>query len=417
MFYGWRVVGGSFIAMMLVVGFFTYSFTLLVTPIREEFGATLAQVMFSLTLGTLLGLLMSPLSGHIIDRYPMRPVMTIGCLVVAAGFWGLSVANSILVFNIVFGLTFSLGNGLAGSMAGSAVVSRWFVRSRGKALGITTIGTSVGGMLLPVVVTYWLAQSGWRGTMENLALLTLLVVTPVVWLTIRGRPEDLGMVAEGAEDGTLRPQGAGGVGGSMGEIIRRREFWYIGLSVGLLIAVFSSMMANLSPYATQLGASKAQAANLITGLALAGLLGKIAFGMAADHFSLKVGMWSAHGLVTCGFLILAAEPSYPLIMVASLCLGLATGGLLPVWNAMMAEVFGVDSYGRAMGAMGPLITLLIIPAYMIIGRLYDSTGSYTTWLLLSVGVLALAAALLWPLRLLAPGAQADAVASQPAAGG
>jgi hypothetical protein len=70
-----------------------------------------------------------------------------------------------------------------------------------------------------------------------------------------------------------------------------------------------------------------------------------------------------------------------------------------------------------MGAMGPLITLLIMPAYMIIGRLYDSTGSYTTWLLLSVGVLALAAALLWPLRLLAPGAQADAVASQPAAGG
>jgi len=399
MFFGWRVVAGSFVSMMLVIGFFTYSFTLLVSPIREEFGASLEQVMYGLTLGTFLGLVVSPVSGILIDRYPVRLLMVAGCLIVAAGFWAMAHAPSIFLFNLVFASTFALGNGLAGAMSGSAAVSRWFIRSRGRALGITTIGTSVGGMVIPALTTWWLTQAGWRGALENLSLLTLLLVAPFVWFTVRGRPEDVGLVAEGAETDGQGPEQAAGEAMGMGEIVRQPAFWQLGFSVGLLIAVFSSTMANLSPYATRLGASAVQASTLVVSLAVAGLVGKIIFGMAADRFSLKLGMFTAHGLVAIAFLIMAAEPSYALIFLAAICLGLATGGLLPVWNAMMAHVFGVDSYGRAMGAMGPLITLLIMPAYAVIGRLFDITGSYTTGLLAFTGVLCIASLLLSLLKL------------------
>jgi MFS family permease len=399
MFFGWRVVAGSFVSMMLVVGFFTYSFTLLVSPIREEFGASLEQVMYGLTVGTLLGLVVTPISGILIDRHPVRLLMVVGCVLVAGGFWSMAYAPSIFWFNLAFALTFSLGNGLAGVMAGSAAVSRWFIRSRGRALGITTIGTSLGGMAVPALTTYWLTQSGWRGSLENLALLTLLLVTPFVWLNVRGRPEDLDMVAEGAEaegpdTGAVPPPAMG-----MAEIVRQPAFWLLGFSVGLLLAAFSSMIANLSPYATRLGASEVQASTLVMSLAVTGLIGKIVFGMAADRISLKLGMWTAQGLVILGFLILAAEPPYALMLVAAMCMGLATGGLLPVWNAMMAHIFGVDSYGRAMGAMGPLITLQIMPAYAIVGRLFDETGNYTTALFSFIGVLIVAVCLLIPLQL------------------
>ena len=399
MFFGWRVVAGSFASMMLVVGFFTYSFTLLVSPIREEFGASLEQVMYSLTLGTFLSLLISPLSGILIDRYPVRQLMIGGCILVAAGFWAMSKAPTILLFNLLFGLTFSLGNGLAGTMAGSAAVSRWFVRSRGRALGITAIGTSVGGMAIPALTTWWLTQLGWRGALENLALLTLFVIMPFVWLNIRGRPEDLGMLPEGSELSVEEAGQPAEKSMNMGEIIRQPAFWQLDFSIGLLIAVFSSIMANLSPYATQLGASKLQASSLVISLAVAGLIGKIIFGMGADRFGLKLGMWTAQGLVACGFLILATEPPYALMFLAAISLGLATGGLLPVWNAMMAQIFGVDSFGRAMGAMGPLITLLVMPAYAIVGRVYDVTGSYTLCLLAFTGVLCVAASLLATLKL------------------
>ena len=399
MFFGWRVVAGSFVSMMLVVGFFTYSFTLLVSPIREEFGASLEQVMYSLTLGTFLGLIIAPISGILIDRYPVRLLMVVGCILTAGGFWAMANAPSLLLFNLAFGLTFALGNGLAGAMAGSAAVARWFIRSRGRALGITTIGTSVGGMAIPTLTTLWLAEAGWRGALENLALLTLVVIMPFVWLNVRGRPEDLGLVPEGFEPEGQESAQVSAESMGMAEIIRQPAFWQLGLSVGLLIAVFSSIMANLSPYATRLGASEVQASTLVVSLAVAGLVGKIIFGMAADRFSLKLGMWVAHGLVACGFLILALEPPYAWMFLAAISLGLATGGLLPVWNAMMAQIFGVDSYGRAMGAMAPLITLLVMPAYAVVGRLFDMTGSYTTSLLTFTGVLCVAAFLLGLLKL------------------
>ncbi|MFT4520431.1 MAG: putative MFS family arabinose efflux permease, partial [Halioglobus sp.] len=83
MFFGWRVVGGAFFGMLLANGLFTYGFTILVNPIRAEFGASLEEVMYSLTMGTMGGLIFGPLIGICIDRYSVRLLMTLGCLVSA----------------------------------------------------------------------------------------------------------------------------------------------------------------------------------------------------------------------------------------------------------------------------------------------------------------------------------------------
>lgn len=424
MFFGWRVVAGSFVSMMLVLGFFTYTFTLFVVPLREEFGVGLEQVMYSLTLGTLLSLLVGPVSGYLVDHFSVRILMTLGILLFAASLFAMSQTTSIKQFNLVYGTSFALVNGLAGAIATSAAVSRWFLRTRGRALGIMTIGSSVGGMLLPAITAWWINSQGWRTAFENLGMLALLAV-PWVWFTIRNRPADMGMEPDGdlpaaaALDGgaaeklavqsaALEAEGAAQAADAeplqpaapgMGQIVRSGDFWLIGFSVGLLIAVFSATLSNLSPYATGLGASNAQASTLIMVLAVHGLIGKLLFGAGADRFPLKWGMWVAQGLVVIALLILCTEPPYWLMIAAAICLGLATGGLLPVWNSMMAQVFGVDSYGRAMGLMGPIITLLIMPAYIFVGRMHDALGNYVLTLLVFAGLQVLAIMLLVPLRL------------------
>ncbi len=404
MFFGWRVVAGSFVAMMVVTGFFTYTFTLFVGPLRTEFDVGLEQVMYSLTLGTLMGLVMSPFMGVLIDKLPIRMIMTLGAVLLALGFFGMSRATSILAFNIIFALTFSIGNASVGTMAGSAAVSRWFVRNRGRALGITTIGTSVGGIFMPAITAVWITSLGWRSAMENLAIIAIALV-PWVWFNVRGRPHELGLQPDGdpePETDASDPTAASAQqdpGQGMKEIVMQREFWLIGLSVGLLIATFSSILSNLSPYAMGIGATEAQASSLIMLLAITGLIGKLIFGFGADRFSLKWGLWAAQGLVAIAFAIMAQEPSYTVLLIAAMCMGFATGGLLPVWNAVMAQVFGVNSYGRAMGVMGPIITLLIMPAYILIGRLYDMDGNYVTALQLFIGIALLAAVLLIPVRL------------------
>ena len=385
--------------MVLTNGFFTYAFTVLVDPVRTEFDASLEQVMYSLTIGTLLGLVVSPVTGILIDRFSVRALMTIGSAFFAVGFYLMAMAPSLSLFNVATGLTMAISMAFTGSMAGSAAVSRWFTRSLGKAMGIAAMGTSVGGVVIPVLLTYWLDREGWRGALENMSMVTLFLLMPIIWFSIRSRPADVGLEAEPGALAAIPATNTANTSLGMHHIVRMPEFWFIGLSMGLVFSAFASMVANLAPYATRLGINDAGVSSMIALLAVGGVIGKLSFGIAADRINPKVGLWMAHLLLGAAFMMLIFEPPFALLLVAALSFGLSTGGLLPVWNGMVAKVFGVDSFGRAMGAMAPLITLSIIPAYIVVGRLFDSTGNYTAGLVLFSFVIGLAAILLVPLKL------------------
>jgi MFS family permease len=397
MFFGWYVVAGTFVAQMVVFGFFTYSVSLLVPLVREEFAVSMEQVMYSLTAGTFMGMILLPLAGVMLDRYPVRWIMTAGTLMFAGGLWALAHASSVTQFILIFGLTMSSANAFAGSPASQATISRWFTVSRGRALGISAVGTSVGGIAIPALVNFWIETDGWRGSLENLALCILLIVLPILVLTIRGRPSDIGLLPEGGASDTKVTAGISEL--KLGDIIRHPGYWYIGLTVGLLVSVYITILASITTYATGLGASADQASSLIMAVAGMGLIGKLAFGVAADKLNLKVGLWLAMLFVFIAFMLMASEPEYPVMLLAAAFLGLASGGMLPVWGAMMAKVFGLISYGRAMGLMGPLITLLVMPGFTIAGRLYDATGGYQLCLYIFAAVIAVATLLLIPLKL------------------
>ncbi|MBT8140361.1 MAG: MFS transporter [Gammaproteobacteria bacterium] len=396
MFFGWYVVGGTFIAQLFVVGFFMYSVSLVVPFVREDFGVSLEQVMYSLTLGTFFGLVLMPIAGILLDKFSIRWIMTAGTLVFAAGLWLLSRCTTITQFIIIFGFTYSISNALASSVASQTAISRWFTVSRGRALGISAIGTSIGGMLIPALVAYWLNSGGWRVALENLTYAILLVALPVVVLSVRGKPADMGMQPEPDPSPVASAPLDANLG--LGDILRKPGFWYIGVALGLLFAVYSSMLANLTPYVIDLGSSTERASQLIMVLAVTGLLGKLLFGYAADIIPLKTGLRLSMLFVAIAFLIMASEPGLVWLVLAAALLGLATGGMLPTWGALMARVFGLVSYGRAMGLMGPLITLSIMPSFAIVGRLYDQTGSYQSSLLLFAGLMLVSMCILIPLK-------------------
>ena len=188
MFYGWRVVAGAFIAQLFVVGFYTYAASLLVGPVKESFGVSLEQVMYSLAAATIAGLVVQPVAGVLIDRLAVRWLMAAGALVYGVGLLLLARSSSILEYIVIFGIALSLANALAGPMCASAVIARWFTASRGRALGIAAIGTSVGGIVVPALISTWLASGDWRSALHYFALAVLLVMLPAVVLLVRGRP-------------------------------------------------------------------------------------------------------------------------------------------------------------------------------------------------------------------------------------
>jgi MFS family permease len=397
MFYGWRIVGGSFLSQAFVVGFFTYAVSLLTQPVQESFDVSVEMVMYSLTFGTFIGLFTMPIAGILLDRLSVRRLFAAGIVLFALGLWLLGQSTTIFQYIVIFGMTMALVNALAGAMISSAVVSRWFTESRGKALGVAATGTSVGGVLIPGLITFWLPDYGWRGTLENLAIMLMILVLPVVLWTIRSWPSEVGIQepveGEGISSGTSPAQ----LG--LKDILRNANFWWLSASLGLLFSTYTAILSNMTPYATQLGHGGESASGLIMVVAVSGLIGKLLFGVAADMLNHKLALWAAQLLVTAGFVVLALEPSYPLIVLACVSIGLAAGGMLPVWGALTADIFGLKSYGRAFGLMGPIITLFVMLGFPLAGRLYDVIGSFSLCLWIFSALMAVAATLLVPLRL------------------
>ena len=396
MFFGWYVVAGTMLVQMAALGFFSYAVSLLIAPVRAEFGVSMEEVMYSLTAGTLFSMVLMPIGGILVDKYPVRWLITGGLLAFSGGTWLLSKSTDVWEYVFLFGLTMSVTMSLTGTHATSSTVSRWFTKSRGRALGISAVGSSLGGVAVPPLFAYWVASDGWRVGLENLSLTILLVVIPLTVISIRGKPSDIGLEPEA---GGGDPPASENKHYTTRDILTHPAYWYIGGTLGLLFSVYTAILANITPYVAEAGMGEGSASTLIMLIAVFGLIGKVFFGVIADKVNLKLGLWISIGLVIFSFSLLAVKPSFAFMAIAAITMGLATGGMLPVWGAMLAKIFGLASYGRAMGLMGPLITLLVMPSFPIVGHLYDAFGNYQVALFVFIGVCLVAAALLIPLKL------------------
>jgi MFS family permease len=152
-------------------------------------------------------------------------------------------------------------------------------------------------------------------------------------------------------------------------------------------------------FAADLGADSMARSNMIVALTVAGLVGKLVFGWLADRIPLNLGLWTAIGLTATAIGVMSTEPALPVLVASAALMGLAAGGILPVWGALMAQVFGVANFGRAMGFQAPFITAGALTALAVVGRVRDQTGSYVLAFQIFVGVLCVAAAVLVLLRL------------------
>ncbi len=400
MFYGWVIVAAVFAAQGFMIGFWTYGFPLLVDPVQREFGATVAEVQMGLSAGGILGAVLAPLLGPIVDRWSARGMASIGAVLLVVALILMSYAPGVYAFVAAVAIVLNGANVLLGPITGSTLVSRWFDQTRGRALGIAATGTSVGGLLIPLLLNGLISHVGWRGSLRVLAGCVLVLVVPLVVFGLRDHPSDKGLHPDGADE---PPGSADAATGdrvwSAREVFRSPAYWLIGCCLGLLFMAYTGTLANLHKYATELGVDAAEATRLISVIAVMGFIGKLVFGWAADRVGMRVGLWVAIALTALGIGILSLEPSYTGMLAATVLMGLAAGGMLPVWSGMIGEAFGVTSFGLAMGLMMPIITVFAAPAPMIAGLSFDETQSYSLAMQCFVGALFVSAALLVPLRL------------------
>lgn len=399
MYYGWRIVAVAMLGLGFSNGLTSYSFGLLVLPVGTEFGASRMEMMSALTAGALTSILISPLAGTLMDKGSARVLFTIGALFLSSALVLISLSRNVWEFILVFGVVMSVSSTLLGPLGANTLVARWFSRKRGRALGVTAIGTSLGGLLVPLMLQNLIDENGWRLACLWMGGIVLLILLAPILLVVKNRPADLGLLPDGvpaethAHGVSITPTDV-----EMPNLLRDGSFWRISLAVGVLMAAFTVVLANLVPFAVGHGVAPKQAALLVSVISVAGVSGKLLFSVFADKINLKIAILSALLMVGLPLLVLTQSQMFWVIVLSAMSVGLASGAFLPAWGAILAQIYGPLVFGRVMGRMQPVTIVMVILAMPLTGYLFDLTGSYSAAFLVLAAAVVVAVAGFLPLQ-------------------
>ncbi|PPE75543.1 MFS transporter [Solimonas fluminis] len=399
-FQGWWIVAAGFVCTALLIGSTTYSFGLFVAPLSTEFGLSRANANIGF-MALLLGFAVwAPLVGRLLDRRPARQVIVGGGMLFAAGFVLMGLSHSPTTMALLVLGPVSIGTLAAGALAANTIAARWFLRQRGRALGVLAVATSAGGFLMPPLVAFLMQGLGWRPALMVQGLFVGLVIAALGWLLMRDRPSDLGLTP----DGQPLPQAgqgpaAGGEIWTLGKLLRTRNFWLLSCGAGILLGADQALLSSLIPYGTDAGLTLPQASLLVSTLTFSAILGKLAIGALADRHDKRL-LFCAVAACNFAFLvILLLSPGYTTLLIACSIIGLAIGGTYPLWTTLAADCFGTASFGSVLGGMNLLMVPFSIVAVRYIGEVFDRSGSYDIALMTFMGTAVLSTVLILALRL------------------
>jgi len=199
-FYGWWVVLTAAIGLLLgYAPIFVFSFGVFVKSLVKEFHSNRTQISLAFTLANVMFSVSSPLAGRLVDRFGVRRVMLPGTLIF--GFLLISfkfISTSLWQLYVIF-----LALGLIGGTAQVPyikVVSNWFDRRRGLALGLTMAGVATGAIVMPPIAQRLISVLGWRSAYATLSVLGLVVAIPMVALFLKDSPKEKGLLPDGGVD-------------------------------------------------------------------------------------------------------------------------------------------------------------------------------------------------------------------------
>jgi MFS family permease len=342
----------------------------------ETFHATRAVLMLGMTGATLSSAIAAPFFGSLMDRFSIRLLMTFGAFSLGLALLALSVTTAMWQIIAIYTLLVAPAILAFGPISAPTLLSRWFVRRRGLALGLAFTGSAIGGFIFPPLLTKLIALYQWREALQLIGGFVVLGVVPAVFLLVIDRPSDRGLTPDGAgPQATPEPQPAIRHATNLA-ILKDLNFWLIALAFSLPMSGTAAVLSNLVPYAMDIHLTKEQAAQLISVSAALALGGKIVFAAIADRIDLLFLLAGAELLCLLAFLGYALGGSFFLVAVASGAISMGCAIAVPLWGALVARVFGQERLGSIMGTMSVIIMVQGMIAPPLFGAVRDWSGSY-----------------------------------------
>ncbi|HCH36323.1 MAG TPA: hypothetical protein DEU64_06660 [Dehalococcoidia bacterium] len=375
--YGWAIVVASFLSTFAEVPGFGPVLGVFIKPIQDELGWSRATISTGFLIGSVTGALASSVTGRLIDRYGPRVIVSIAGLVIAIALIGLSLMQEIWQFWAFFGL--ARGSAIAGVEIGTSVaVAQWFIRQRGRALALKSVGQRSGQAVIPIVIFLIMAWSDWRTAYLALSAFAVISITIPAYALLRSKPEKYGLQPDGVELQSAKSEsGTHEIEESwtLAEARKTKAFWMI--TIFLMCTPFVQGATNLHMVANfqDKGLPDIQAVSIASIFAATSALSIVPIGFVLEKVHVRIGAIVQAVLVLISMLLLLVADSYPTAILWALIFGVGAGMRNVVEVLLVANYFGRESLGTIKGFTAPFRAVSPIGP-VLAGFIRDKTGSY-----------------------------------------
>ena len=386
-FYGYVIVALCFFNMVLMRGILA-SFSVFYIALLETFGWSRAATGTIASVNGFFYSASAPLVGWAFDRLGPRILMPSGALLIGCGLLLLGASTSLWHFYLSYGLLVGFGIGCIGVVSNTALLSHWFRRGRGKALGFATMGLGFGILLVPVVQAL-ITRYGWRAAVTLLGVVVLATMVPLNAVFQRSRPEDIGQLPDGdAMDAPNAAPAAAGAGPerpasrhdwTLGEAFRSFPFWAIALGHLALGTGLSLMYTYAVAHLVHAGLAKQAAANAFSLVGVARIPGTAISGVASDRLGRDHAYLLGTLLTLAGIgVLMVLGPEAPGWWFAAFAVlyGVGHSAGNPTFGATITDIFGGRNVGKIVGFLEITFGLGVAAGSAFGGLSFDVTGSY-----------------------------------------
>ena len=406
--YGWVVVATTFLTMLVTAGAVGAPGVLLL-PLQREFGWSTAAISSALAMRLLLFGLMGPFAAAFINRYGVRRVTLSALCLIALGLaLSLGMAH-IWQLILLWGVVVGLGTGLTALVLAATISTRWFNARRGLIVGLLTASSATGQLIFLPLLASIATRFGWRSALALVCAL-LAAAAALVWLFLRDRPADVGLMPFGPADSSEqanapRAQSAAQPSStpiaaaalqSLREAARTRPFWILFGTFFVCGASTNGLIqTHFIPFCSDNGLAEVAAAGVLATMGVFDFFGTIASGWLSDRYDPSRLLFWYYGLRGLSLIYLPfADFTYSGLSVFALFYGLDWIATVPPTvnitiayfgrdkaNLVFGWIFAGHQLGAAAAALGAGLSrtelATYLPAFMVAGAMCIAAAGMT----------------------------------------
>lgn len=372
------------------------SLFLLGGPLGQEFGWSRTAISTAVSAMMLCTAFSLPIMGRMVDRFGVKRILVPSVIIFGLCLMAGSLITRYWQFIAIYVAMGTIAVG-TNSVPYMRVLTSWFDRRRGLAIGIAGSGTGLGFGYVPLITQYFVSDYGWRGAYIGLGLIMLVFTLPMILFLLHEKPQSLGLHPDGAvsDEHAARPASSGD---TLAEAMRRRDFWsLIAIFAGLAFVLYG-LIPHIVPMLTDRGVPVSQASWLASAFGWSAFAGRLLIGFLVDRYDARHIAFTFFSLSALGLVVLAVPMPIWALAVAAMLLGVSLGAEVDMLAYLTSRYFGLKNFAQIFGAMFSAVMVAMSLSPLAFGAVFDYTGSYRSILAMGVPLCLLAIVLVLMLR-------------------